>query len=43
MFNIKKKEKYINFITHAGIITFLMYFFVVNCPLIVFDTDDWIE
>lgn len=38
---MQKKEKILNFFIQAGIVIFLLCFFIRLCPLVVFDCDDW--
>lgn len=35
------KERILNIMTQIGIVLFLLWFFIKQCPLIVFDCDDW--
>ena len=38
---MQKRERILNIMTQAGIVAFLLYFFIKLCPLVVFDCDDW--
>ncbi|NBJ91332.1 hypothetical protein [Parablautia muri] len=37
-----KREKAVNIAIQAGIVVFLLFFFIRLCPLVVFDCDDWL-
>lgn len=36
------KEKAVNIAIQAGIVVFLLFFFIKLCPLVAFDCDDWL-
>lgn len=38
---MQKRDRILNILTQAGIIVFLLCFFIKLCPLVVFDCDDW--
>ena len=42
MTGIVKRDRYLNIIIHIAIIVFFLFFFIHQCPLVIFDTDDWI-